>query len=574
MTFRAKPVVKRDHRPSWETRGRRNLYLNIAFGLITLIAVLILVAAAGASYYDDHFGSVAKVNGQTITKDALRDRVAVDAFRFNRSESLVRDQVSSGKLTQAQADRQLQAIPSARNQMPQSSLDKLIDATIQAKLGAEESITVTDAQIDERLTNEATKPEQRHTWVIAVQPEVSADATEPTADHKAAAKAKADLALTDLKAGKTWEEIAKAVSTDPSAAQGGDLGWTIATGSFDQAFLDALFAAQANTPTAVIEGADGIFRIGRATEIAPSEVEPNYTQLITDAGVALAAYREAVKADVVRTALDHKITAAAIETATVQRQVSEIFLQGTPGTAPADEVKSAHILFSPNGDPSKASEVPETDPAWTAAEDAAKVVYEELKKDPSKFAELAKTKSNDTGSGADGGTLPWFKQADVDASFGAAVFAEGLTPGEILAPVKSAFGWHVIRFDGRRPDASIRIKTLHDQAVAANADFAALAKENSDGPQAADGGMVGWVARNQIAKDQEDAIFGAPVGGVSEVLTTQSGYYVFRIWKEETRKPDGAQLQTPKDQAFTYWYAAKKAAATIEGGTATPTASP
>ena len=50
MTFRAKPVVKRAHRPAWESQDRRNFYLNIGFGLIVVAgASLILGIAAGLS---------------------------------------------------------------------------------------------------------------------------------------------------------------------------------------------------------------------------------------------------------------------------------------------------------------------------------------------------------------------------------------------------------------------------------------------------------------------------------------------------------------------------------------------
>ncbi len=567
MTFRAKPVVKRNHRPSWETEGRRNLYLNLGFGAIVLLAILILLAAAGASYYGDHFAAAATVNGQGISKDDLRDRVAVDGFRFDRQESLVRDQVNMGRLTQAQAEAQLQTIAGARQQMPQSSLDRLIDATLQAQLAAEESVAVTEAQVDERMVAEATTPEQRHIWAIAVQPEISSGATGPTDAQSSAAEAKAGQALAELKAGKKWEDVAKAVSTDSSSAQGGDLGWTIKEGPYEQAFLDALFAAAVDTPTDVIKGADGIYRIGRVSEIAAASTDPDYEQQISDAGVSPAAYRKAVRADLVRTALSDKITTAATETATVQRRVSEIFLQGTPGATPVDEVKSSHILFSPNDDPSNASSVSADDPAWTKAEDEANAAYAELQKDPSTFAETARAQSDDTGSGADGGALPWFKEADVDPAYGSAIFAPGLTPGEILKPVKSSFGWSVVRFDERRPDAGLRMLELHDQAATSGADFAALARANSDSADAAGGGSLGWVARDQLAKDLEDAIFATPVGSVSEITSTQAGYYIFKVEEEQTRKPDGDQLTTLRQSAFSNWYAAKKAAATIEGGT-------
>jgi len=563
MTFRAKPAVKRAHRPSWEGRDRRNLYVNLAFVAVIAFALLILVAAAGASYYGDHFAQVARVNGTEISKDALRDRVKVDTFRLDHFESLVQDQVNTGKIDQAAADRQRQQITSARNQLPQSSLDALVDATLQAQLAMKEGVAVTDQQVDDALTKEATSPELRHTWVISVAPDVSTGTSAPTDRQKADAKAKAEKALADLASGKTWEDVAKAVSGDSSAAKGGDLGWSTKSGGPDQAFQDALFAAKVNEPTAVIEGADGTFRIGRVTEIQQESVDADYQQKIRDAGVSIDAYRAAVRAELVRTALSDKITNAVVDTASVMRDVSEIYLQGTPGSAPVDEVKSAHILISPNGDPSKASALAADDPAWKTAEDTANQIYAELQKDPTKFAELAQTKSDDKGSGADGGTLPWFKEADVDPGFGKAVFASGLTPGQILAPVRSQFGWHIIRFDARRTDASVRIQELHDKATAQGADFAALAKAESDGSTAADGGKLGWIARNQIDQAQEDAIFKTAVGDVSAVITTSSGYYIFKVWQEETRKPEGDQVATLKSSAFSNWYAAQKKTAVI-----------
>ena len=48
----------------------------------------------------------------------------------------------------------------------------------------------------------------------------------PTAAQTAAAKAKAEAAVKDLQGGKSWEDVAKTVSTDTAtAAQAGDLGF-------------------------------------------------------------------------------------------------------------------------------------------------------------------------------------------------------------------------------------------------------------------------------------------------------------------------------------------------------------
>ena len=77
MTFRAKPVVKRDHRPAWEAQDRRNFYLNLGLRPDRRPRRSSSSASRpGLNYYNDHLASVGSVDGQSITKDELRDRVA------------------------------------------------------------------------------------------------------------------------------------------------------------------------------------------------------------------------------------------------------------------------------------------------------------------------------------------------------------------------------------------------------------------------------------------------------------------------------------------------------------------
>ena len=58
-------------------------------------------------------------------------------------------------------------------------------------------------------------------------------------------------------------------------------------------------------------------------------------------------------------------------------------------------IKVRHILYSPNGDPSAAAEVAETDPAWSEAELKARATYDKLKADPSQFDSLARAESDE-----------------------------------------------------------------------------------------------------------------------------------------------------------------------------------
>jgi peptidyl-prolyl cis-trans isomerase C len=79
-------------------------------------------------------------------------------------------------------------------------------------------------------------------------------------------------------------------------------------------------------------------------------------------------------------------------------------------------------------------------------EDEAKAIEAELKKGAD-FAELAKKKSKDPGA-SDGGDLGFFTKDQMVPEFSAAAFS--LEPGKISDPVKSQFGWHVIKVEEKR----------------------------------------------------------------------------------------------------------------------------
>ena len=107
-------------------------------------------------------------------------------------------------------------------------------------------------------------------------------------------------------------------------------------------------------------------------------------------------------------------------------------------------------------------------------EDEAKAIAEELKKGAD-FAELAKKKSKDPGS-ADGGDLGFFTKEQMVPEFSTVAFA--LEPGKISDPVKSQFGWHIIKVEEKRsrkaPDFE-QVKAQIEQYVTrkAQADYVA-----------------------------------------------------------------------------------------------------
>ena len=96
-----------------------------------------------------------------------------------------------------------------------------------------------------------------------------------------------------------------------------------------------------------------------------------------------------------------------------------------------------------------------------ATEDEAKAIIADLKKGAD-FEKLAKEKSTDKASGAEGGDLGWFKKTDMVKEFADAAFA--LKKGALTeTPVKTQFGYHVIRLDDRRQAPPPTFDEMADQ---------------------------------------------------------------------------------------------------------------
>ncbi len=567
MTSRARP----SQRPrNWDSRERRSLLLNLGFGITVVAALLLLLIAWGASWYGDHLASAASVNGASITRDEWNRQMAVNAFRADYQQRRLRTLLAAGRIRSIDADARQQVIAQRLGQIDSISLEQLIDGRIQDELATKQGVTVTDAEIDARIADEATTPELRHAWMIAVKPELATGESVATDAEKAAAKAKAEAALVDLKAGKDWETVAKAVSTDTTKEQAGDISYIDKDAALDTDFRTALLAAAKDTPTEVVEGADGIYRIGRVTEIIPAAVDATFVpQLAEYRGTGLpqvgeSDLRASIRREVVREKLGDAVLAPYLAAAP-QREVQEILMREGSSESGPGAIKVRHILYSPNGDPQTASTVAESDPAWAAAKAKADAAYAKLQANPSQFDSLARAESNEGLAKTSGGKLPYFSTEDaIDPAFAAAIQAPGLQPGQILAPVKSSFGWHVIQVMHGPTDVDWA-KHLQSEIDAGRLSFADAARDNSDTFDPATGGSIGWVANGQLKKELQDAIFAAPIGKVSDPLTIAGdGTYLFDVTKEETRTPDADQKSSLENTVFADWYQAEKAKYTIQ----------
>ena len=89
--------------------------------------------------------------------------------------------------------------------------------------------------------------------------------------------------------------------------------------------------------------------------------------------------------------------------------------------------------------------------------------------------------------------------------------------------------------DLEKAQARIEIAKIH-QKLKDGQDFAALARENSQGPSAENGGDLGYFGRGQMVKPFEDAAFALKPGQVSEIVETRFGYHLIKVFDKQ---PEG-----------------------------------
>jgi peptidyl-prolyl cis-trans isomerase C len=105
-----------------------------------------------------------------------------------------------------------------------------------------------------------------------------------------------------------------------------------------------------------------------------------------------------------------------------------------------DEVHARHILVS--------------------SQDDAKAIKAQLD-GGADFATLAKEKSIDKGSGQNGGDLNWFTKDTMVKEFSDAAFA--MQRGDVSkVPVKSQFGWHIIKITDSRMQTPVPLEQRKD----------------------------------------------------------------------------------------------------------------
>jgi peptidyl-prolyl cis-trans isomerase D len=111
----------------------------------------------------------------------------------------------------------------------------------------------------------------------------------------------------------------------------------------------------------------------------------------------------------------------------------------------------------------------------------------------------------------------------------------------------------LLKFEEKSDKAALKAKAeeLLKQARAPGADFAALAKKNSQDPgSAAQGGSLGSFARGAMVKAFEEAVFAMKPGDISSVVESEFGYHIIKltgITPGKVRTLDEARAEIEKE---------------------------
>lgn len=279
-----------------------------------VLAVLSLacVAACGALAADTVIQEiVARVNSQIITRSDLqrsREQMLTEAQQQgvtnpsdpriqDHEKELLRDLIDQQLLLQkgqelgVSADTDLvKRLDEMRKSMGLNSMEQLEEEAkkqgisfedfkqnmknniitqqvIQREVGGKLRITPEEeTKFYEEHGKELAQPEQVRLSEILIAPKVMSE------EALAAAKQQADEALAQIKSGKSFDEVAKASSSGPSAGQGGDLGY-FKRGALAKELEDRTFAMKVNEVSDVVQTKQG-FVILKVTEHQQAGLPP------------------------------------------------------------------------------------------------------------------------------------------------------------------------------------------------------------------------------------------------------------------------------------------------------------
>ncbi|AGC41838.1 PpiC-type peptidyl-prolyl cis-trans isomerase [Myxococcus stipitatus DSM 14675] len=169
--------------------------------------------------------------------------------------------------------------------------------------------------------------------------------------------------------------------------------------------------------------------------------QAQFEQALAAEGLTLAKYRDILRKKILRDQLLRAKVGPKVKV--TEEDLKAAYNQYARAEGEDSEVHARHILVSV--DPKA------TEEQVAAARKKAEGIAQEARREGMDFSALARARSEGP-SAADGGDLGWFKRGVMVAAFEKVAF--NLKQGEVSEPVRTNFGWHVLKVEERRSVAA------------------------------------------------------------------------------------------------------------------------
>jgi len=181
------------------------------------------------------------------------------------------------------------------------------------------------------------------------------------------------------------------------------------------------------------EGLNDFLERFSARYLAAASAEKNFAALSEK-------YPDVIK-DVARRTMIHKLLSDKLDAIKIEdKDIEDFYQKNLAQFAVPAQMKAHHILVKEEAE--------------------AKELLATLEKEPAKFSDLAREKST-CPSGKEGGDLGSFGEGQMVPEFDAACKTAEI--GKIVGPVKTQFGYHIIRVDERQPAGNRKLEEVKEQ---------------------------------------------------------------------------------------------------------------
>jgi peptidyl-prolyl cis-trans isomerase SurA len=315
-----------------------------------------------------------------------------------------------------------------------------------------------------------------------------------------------------------------------------------------QMISDRLFLMKAKEDTSIVVRREEIQQAldEQVTRVAANfNSHEEFLQALAQEGLTLRDLERRYYGEIENSLLRQRYIQKRLYNVSVSRYEVEQFFEEFEDSIPnqPEALKLAHILLK-------------VQPS-VEVEDSVKALATDLRQrilDGADFAAISSEFSSYS-AGDNGGDLGYVKRGDVVPEFARAAFK--LAVGDISGVIRTEFGYHVIKAEGKRGDRlwlrhlllgvqpsaedTLRVTAVADsllREIRGGADFAELAKAfSADDDTRAQGGELGWFALNEFPQEFASAVIDWKTPGeVRGAVNTRFGMHLLKLLDYQPEK--------------------------------------